>query len=303
MQTKSLVDVELVAEGLKFPEGPVVLPDGSVLVTEILSGCLVRVGLDGTKTVAADVGGGPNGAAIGPDGALYVCNNGGIGAGPRGLPGVQRVDLRTGESAYLYTESGGRPLVAPNDIVFDTAGHFYFTDLRGDAIHYASIDGSSIKPVVTRIPRPNGVGLSPAGDVLYWAQTESRQVMRRRITGPGVIVASAGCSVNAVFAGLEPDRWSLVVGLPGCQEFDSLAVDSGGSVCVGTLIDGGITEVSPDGGLDAVVRWQLPDSLYDAMVTNIAFGGPDLTTAYLTCSAKGRLVRCTWPRPGLRLAY
>ena len=94
-----------------------------------------------------------------------------------------------------------------------------------------------------------------------------------------------------------------MVGLPGCQEFDSLAVDSGGSVCVGTLIDGGITEVSPDGGLDAVVRWQLPDSLYDAMVTNIAFGGPDLTTAYLTCSAKGRLVRCTWPRAGLRLAY
>ena len=303
MKTKALVDVELVTEGLAFPEGPVVMPDGSVIVTEIMSGHLVRVDADGTKLVVADTGGGPNGAAIGPDGALYVCNNGGIGSGPRGTPGIQRVDVNTGVATYLYTESGGRTLVAPNDLVFDTSGGFYFSDLRGDAIHYAAIDGSSVRPVLTRVPRPNGVGLSPTGDVLYWAQTESRQVMRRRITGPGAILASAGCSVNAVFGGGTPDRWTLVVGMPGCQEFDSLAVDSGGSVCVGTLIDGGITEVAPEGGLDGVTRWELPGPLYDAMVTNIAFGGPDMTTAYLTCSANGRLVRCTWHRPGLRLSF
>ena len=67
-----------VARGLQFPEGPVALADGSVLVVEIRRGTLSRVAPDGTVTVVAETGGGPNGAAIGPDGAVYVCNNGGF---------------------------------------------------------------------------------------------------------------------------------------------------------------------------------------------------------------------------------
>src|SRR3546814_5129935 len=67
----------LVAEGLGFPEGPVVLPDGSLLVVEIRHGQVTRIAPDGTKQVVARVGGGPNGAALAPDGALIICNNGG----------------------------------------------------------------------------------------------------------------------------------------------------------------------------------------------------------------------------------
>ena len=62
---------------LQFPEGPIALPDGSVLVVEIARGTLSRVTPKGRVEVVADLGGGPNGAAIGPDGAVYVCNNGG----------------------------------------------------------------------------------------------------------------------------------------------------------------------------------------------------------------------------------
>ncbi len=72
------LDFRIVTDGLRFPEGPVVLPDGSIAVVEIESGHVVRVGLDGRKDVVADVGGGPNGAALGPDNQLYVCNNGGF---------------------------------------------------------------------------------------------------------------------------------------------------------------------------------------------------------------------------------
>ncbi len=98
-----------VASGLEFPEGPVWMPDGSVLVVEIKRGTLSRVEPDGTVKVVAETGGGPNGAAIGPDGAVYVCNNGGfewIDANGLTLPGnqpasytggsIQRVDLTTG---------------------------------------------------------------------------------------------------------------------------------------------------------------------------------------------------------------
>ena len=67
-----------VTTGLKFPEGPVVMPDGSVIVVEIEGGRLIRVLASGEKQVVATLGGGPNGAALGPDGKIYVCNNGGF---------------------------------------------------------------------------------------------------------------------------------------------------------------------------------------------------------------------------------
>ena len=84
---------------------------------------------------------------------------------------------------------------------------------------------------------------------------------------------------------------------PGFQLFDSLAVDGAGNVCVATLVNGGITVISPDGGSIEHV----PTS--DPITTNICFGGPDLRTAYVTLSGTGRLVALDWPRPGLRLAY
>src|SRR5260370_41697761 len=72
-------EVRELASGLQFPEGPVARPDGSVLVVEIGRGSLSRVTTDGAIEVVADLGGGPNGAAMGPDGACYVVNNGGCG--------------------------------------------------------------------------------------------------------------------------------------------------------------------------------------------------------------------------------
>lgn len=66
------------ASGLRFPEGPVAMADGSVLLVEIERRTLLRVRPDGAKQVVARFGGGPNGAAIGPDGKCYICNNGGF---------------------------------------------------------------------------------------------------------------------------------------------------------------------------------------------------------------------------------
>lgn len=302
------------ADGLQFPEGPLVLPDGDLLVCELVTGHLVRVPRSGgDKTVIARLGGSANGAALGPDGAAYVCNSGGwrwTEMGPIRIPGdhdgtqaddyiggrIQRVDLTTGEVTDLYTECGGHPLKAPNDLVFDADGGFWFTDHghmrrrerdRG-GVFYARPDGSSITEAIWPLDAPNGIGLSPDGATLYVAETHTGRVYSWALAGPGTLA-----NPHPPFG----NGGTLVHGAPGGALFDSLAVDGEGYVCVATLGNGGITVISPDG--ESVQHAALPDPI----TTNICFGGPDLRTAYVTLSATGKLVSFEWPRPGLRLAF
>jgi gluconolactonase len=300
MERTDLESVEVLAEGLAFPEGPVALADGSVLVVEIAAGRVTRVESDGRKHTVAEVGGGPNGAALGPDGALYICNNGGMSRRGRSEPSIQRLELATGQVDVLYTQSDGLPLQAPNDIVFDAVGGFWFTDFGGDSIHYATVDGSGIETAIRWTQAPNGVGLAPSGDVLYWSETYTRQLHRRKLSGPGQVVTSPSHDVPSLIRGTAPDPWTVVIGLPGRQQFDSLAVEGSGAVCIGTLIEGGVTVVGPDGDHDF---YSHPIMAADGAVTNICFGGDDLRTAYVTCSVTGLLLRCRWPRPGLRLNW
>ncbi len=310
--TTTTMDATTVAEGLRFPEGPIALHDGSVLVVEIAAKTLTRVGADGVVERLVELGGGPNGAALGPDGAVYVCNNGeafGFAelAGftvpgeppPTWSPGcIQRVDLDSQEVTTLYTHCDGRELRAPNDLVFDGHGGFYFTDfgIRRDrtadrtGVYYALADGSSIREVVFPLDAPNGVGLSPDGTRLYVAETYSGRIWSWAVTGPGEVASHTG-----LHAGGE-----LLHAAPGVTMFDSLAVDAEGWVCVGTLGLGvaGITAVASDG--QRVEAYLVAD---DPLVTNICFGGDDLTTAWITSSGTGRLLRARWPRPGLKLPH
>lgn len=306
-----MAEVREIASGLRFPEGPIAMPDGSVVLVEMFGQCITRVWPDGSTETVAEVPGGPNGAAIGPDGALYLCNNGGcftpVDLGGMWLPGpfdesaylggrIQRVDLATGVVTDLYTECDGRPLRAPNDLVFDRSGGFWFTDhgIRTErtsdrtGIHYATADGSRIVEAVHPVDTPNGVGLSPDGQRVYWAETHTGRVFQRTITGPGEVVDAGPLDFSVCLAGL-----------PGLSLLDSLAVDAEGNVCVATIgQDAGITVVAPDGS-GVVERHPMPDLL----TTNICFGGPDLRTAYVTLSSTGKLVATEWPRPGLALAF
>jgi gluconolactonase len=85
-------------------------------------------------------------------------------------------------------------------------------------------------------------------------------------------------------------------GRPEVQYFDSLAVTASGKVCVATLLDPCITSIAPDGTWEQV---KTPD-IY---TTNICFGGADMRDAWITLSGSGRLAKCRWSEPGLRLNF
>jgi gluconolactonase len=299
---------DILADGLLFPEGPLAYADGSVILCEILRGTLTRV-WNGRTEVIADLGGGPNGAAVGPDGAIYVCNNGGF-AWSRSSDGalhvtarppadyeggrIERVCLSSGKIDRLYTHVEGHSLRGPNDIVFDSTGGFWFTDLgkeseRGrdkSGVYYARPDGGDIREVLYDGLSFNGIGLSPDEATLYVADTLSGRLWAYDLAAPGVITQDE--------AGKPKGR--LIGRLPDAAALDSMAVTEAGNVCVGTLGRGGITTFTPAGAMHF-----LPYP--DYAVTNICFGGADRHTAYLTFSMGGLLARSSWNEPGHPLNF
>lgn len=302
---------EIVADGLRFPEGPVWMPDGSVVLVEIAAGRITRVRPDGSKEIVATPGGGPNGLAMGPDGKLYCCNNGGFHylenngmLAPHGIAAdysggrIERIDLETGAIEVLY-QSGdfGCVLRGPNDIVFDDAGGFWFTDhgkIDYDrrchdvvGIFYAHADGSHLEEVIFPSQNPNGVGLSPDGKRLYAAETYTCRLMAFNVTAPGKVDGSAG-----------PGGPGIPLYRPaGYKFFDSLGVEECGNICVATIGECGISVISPAGELVEFVPTP------DIFTTNICWGGADRMDAYVTLSGTGKLAKARWPRPGLTLQY
>ncbi|MFN9848815.1 MAG: SMP-30/gluconolactonase/LRE family protein [Alphaproteobacteria bacterium] len=301
------MDFELVCEGLEFPEGPIAMSDGSVILTEIKGQRLTRVRPDGSKELVVETGGGPNGAAIGPDGAIYITNNGGAfqwldnagmtipGPTPPSHTGgsIQRYDLTTGALTTVYDSCDGRRLIGPNDLVFDKAGGMWFSDhgcstpegRKFGGIYYAKIDGSHISRQRDHIISPNGIGLSPDEKTVYLADTQLGRLWSFDVAAPGELAPAAGFATG-----------NVVCNLPGYQLLDSLAVEAGGKVCVATIINGGITAFDPSGTTE---HYAFPDLI----VTNICFGGPDMMTAWITASATGKLFKARWPRPGLKLNF
>lgn len=297
-------DLEVVAEGLRFPEGPIACDDGSVLFVEVRGATLSRAHPSGRVDVIAELDGGPNGAAIGPDGAVYICNNGGLpwsqlpdgswypvdartgSMTPPGFAGgwIERVDLETGVVLRLYSSSDGRALSAPNDIVFDAQGAMWITDTGKTgahstalgAVYRARADGKAMATVAYGLAGPNGIGFSPDGQRLYVADTPTGRIW---------------CWNVEEFEPTRPPRehaGTVIARLPGSIALDSLAVDPEGRVVVALPGAGALAAVSPNGAM-----WLV--DVPDRMPTNVCFGGPEGRTAYVTLAATGRLVSFEWP--------
>jgi len=303
-------EAKIITDQLNFPEGPVALADGRYLAVEVLAGFLTEIDAEGNINRIAELGGGPNGAAIGPDGRCYICNNGGITVEEIALlrsdtpdetlnPGepqgrIEVVDLASGEYRVLYDRCDGEQLIAPNDLVFDQHGGFYFTDFgslkvrqpQSSRVYYALADGSAIHSVATGLKRANGVGISPDEKTLYVSETNAGAVWAYAIAAPGKLIAdqASRCGGHLLFQSDE-------------LEFDSLAVDSEGYVCVAALEHKSVARIHPQtGGIHHVA---VPGD----GITNICFGGENNQQAYITASISGALISMQWPCPGKKLSY
>ena len=304
-----MAELREVATGLQFPEGPVAMSDGSVIVVEIAAGTVTRVGAGrlqgGDRASRAAV---PNGAAIGPDGNLYVCNNGSA-FDYLELPGmegilvprqpasnytkgrIERIDLGSGAVEVIYDECDGRPLRAPNDLVFDGHGGFYFTDhgIREQrtadrtGVFYAQPDGSSIREVVppARLAqRRRALARRRRGST--WRRPTPRACGTGRSRDPGDVTVPEGLLPHggemldaAARASSTSTRWPSTV-TATCASRRSAPAASPRSA----REDGSVVEFVECG---------------DLFVTNICFGGDDLRTAYIT--AVGRR-EAGWRRSG-----
>ena len=234
------MELEIVADGLRFPEGPVVMPDGSVILVEIAAGRITRVRPDGSKETVAEPGGGPNGLAMGPDGKLYCCNNGGFNylEHPAGLliPHGQADDYSGGGSSGSTSpparwRRSTRMAISAAHCAGPTTSCSMGRAASGSATTARTGRASGISPAFsTPAPmaaiwrkssspaeNPNGIGLSPDGKSLYAAETYTCRLMKFVVTAPGMIDETVGLGGP----GIPLHRPA------GYKFFDSLAVEAG----------------------------------------------------------------------------
>lgn len=192
------IDYETHVRDLGFPEGPVALDDGAVAFVDLLHARIRRWHPDAGVSVLAELDGAPNGMCPGPDGELWIANNGGIAPeGPgklrhaaRPLPGgLQALDPRTGAVRVITT--GGVQPERPNDVVVSPEGLAVFTDPQNwevlasgpDAYRGGRVlirrEGGEVD-LMTDLPGfPNGLIFHPDGDLLV-NLTRRREVIRFR---------------------------------------------------------------------------------------------------------------------------
>jgi gluconolactonase len=297
VETPSL-PMTVVAEGLNFPEGPVVMNDGSVLFVEIPKQAITRLTRDNKLEHVVTVPGGPNGLAIGPDGGLWIANNGGRftfaqrggfnlpGGPPPGFDGggrIMRYDLKKKTLRTVYDTVGGKKLIAPDDLIFDRHGGLWFTELGvapGSGGIYFAAKGAA-EPVLVRggMSGPNGIGLSPDGKLLHISMGSS--IYAFDITGPGKL-ATTTYPNNGLQGPLHENSGA-----------DSLKVLANGYVAGCSLSrPGGVTILDPAGKEQQFLGFP------DRMTCNLAFGGKDMKDTWVCLSGLGKMVKVRFPYAG-----
>jgi len=296
--------IEIKARGLGFPEGPIALKTGEILICDLYGGTVLKVEGD-RSSVFAQLGGSPNGLAMGADNWLYVANNGGAmrwkregekliseGFQETGFDTrIERINLYSGKVERILNQVGGQKLQAIDDLIFDTNNGFWFTDLGRDGkdsrtyggIYWSSADGSkSTRAAYPIVNGANGIGLSPDGKTLYATEYGAGRLWAWTIGEPGVLCKS----------GDQKHGGKLIWQSPDATLLDSLAISASGNIIIATQPTGVFSIISPTGELVDTV--DMPEDF----PTNLCFDQNNPYVAYATLSQTGCLATILWPEPG-----
>ena len=293
--------MDLLASGLQFPEGPAVAASGELFVTEIAGQRISRIAGNGTVDTFSITGGGPNGAAFGPNGDLFVCNNG--GRWPTDVPSTSSADnpeygrgfiqriSPSGEVLDELFEIEGVSLNSPNDLCFDNHGGYYFTDpiwsgLEGGSrllgpVYYVNAEGVP-SLVADGIGFPNGIGVRGDAEVLIICESLTGMLLSYRIESPGVL-SSSGKPSGMIGRRSVPDGF--------CFDASGQIIVAGHGTNNLFVLDG------RDGRPIDVI--ELPEK----GPTNCCFGGSDFKTLFITSSDQGNVFAMNWPIEGMQLLH
>ena len=259
-----------------FLEGPVFDDAGNLYVTDIPWGRIFRIDPQGAWTLVAEYDGEPNGMKFLDAGTLLITDY---------KNGLMRLDVASGTvTPYLQRRNSER-FKGVNDLIFDSAGNLYFTDQGQSGLHDPSGRLYRLRPngqldlLLSNVPSPNGVALSPDERVLYLAVTRGNCVWRVPLLPDGSVA-----KVGQFFTSYGPSG-------P-----DGLAVDAEGRVLVANPGLGCVWVLNGRAEPVEVLRG-VPGS----STTNLAFGGADGRTLYVTDSTHGHILRAALDVPGLPL--
>ena len=274
--------------GLGIPEGPLLLPDGSWLVTEmsLARGTVTRVSADGkTHSVVAHTGR-PNGLALTADGAIWVCES--------LEPALIRLEL-TGEKEDVLTAIDGVPLLWPNDLCVGPDGALYATDSgirlfdfvdesEGPVPHWSTLDYDG--KVFRYDPRTreawflddgyqftNGIAFGPDG-LLYANESVTGNIYRYRLDGAGRVAGG-----RELFANVLDPAWTG----EGMRGPDGMAFSEDGRLWCTVFGQGDVAVLGPDGGVLERIAAQ------GAAPSNLAFGRAGEGRIYVVEDEHGRM--------------
>jgi gluconolactonase len=269
-----------IAAAVAFTEGPAVDREGNVYFTDIINQRIMKLGLDGLLSTYRENSNVANGLLIDPQGRLIACEGAEFerpGVKLKGKPRVTRTDLKTGRIEVLADNYEGQPLQGPNDVTIDGRGRLYFTDMAGVAVYRIDAPGKLARILAApEIQRPNGIQISPDDRKLYLIEANQAQGGARMIRAydlqPDGTVGNMRVHYN-FYPGRSADGMSI-------DTQGNLYASAGLNQLRGTseTLDtkAGIYVIAPAGTLLKFIP--IPEDL----ITNNAFGGPDMKTLYVT---------------------
>ena len=251
--------IQVVQEGFKNTEGPIALPDGSLIFTENVTNKIFQIDAAGNTSVFLEDTKGANALAFDPMGRLIAT---------RREPGFQGIAViyPKGREAILADKIDGKPLDRPNDLVLDKKGGIYFTDPGPHSVYYVTPGGRTIQ-VADGIVRPNGIQLSPDDRVLYVNDTEGEDLFAFDVQPDGTL---RNRRTFAKYLGVKKTAEGVLSGA------DGMAIDSEGRVY--TTTNGGVDVYSPQGQLLGTIPVGTPGGRGPQ---NLAFAGRDKKTLYI----------------------